>query len=122
MNWPSIKNSHFLFTGMTVRTCFSCTTISVYGIMSKNCAPELLANPRWGRVFSFAGAKVQQFRKPTKHITLFFEKKCMNTITYIIEFICRGTPARKGKILWGSAERRKGSRMVPLLPPHRIIR
>ena len=75
MNWPSIKNSHFLFTGMTVRTCFSCTTISVYGIMSKNCAPELLANPRWGRVFSFAGAKVQQFRKPTKHITLFFEKK-----------------------------------------------
>jgi len=69
--------------------------------MSKNCAPELLANPRRGRVFSFAGAKVRQFRKPPKHITLFFEKKCMNTITYIIIFICRGTPARKGENIMG---------------------
>ena len=31
-DWPSFS---FLFR-MTVRTCFSCTTISVYGIMSKN--------------------------------------------------------------------------------------
>ena len=57
--------------------------------MSKNCAPETFRTPRQGPCFSFAGAKVQQFRKPPKHINNFFQKNCIHNTPYIILIYAR---------------------------------
>ena len=59
--------------------------------MSKNCAPETFRTPRQGPCSSFAGAKVQQFRKPPKLINNFFQKNCIHNTPYIILIYARET-------------------------------
>ena len=75
--WPSIKNSHFLF-----RNDGSYLFLLYYNFCLWNYVKELLffvpprlsQDPRGSPCFSFAGAKVQQFRKPPKHYNNFFQK------------------------------------------------
>ena len=72
---------------MTVRTCFSCTTISVYGIMSKNCFSSCFRDS----LGTLAGAlvsrlRVQRYNNSANHqniTTTFFKKNCPNpTLPY----------------------------------------
>ena len=73
----AFKNSHFLF-----RNDGSYLFLLYYNFCLWNYVKELLffvpprlfGYPRRGPCFSFAGAKVQQFRKPPKHYTNFFQK------------------------------------------------
>ena len=75
--WLAEYNSSILFR-MTVRTCFSCTTISVYGIMSKNCFSSCFRDS----LGTLAGAlvsrlRVQRYNNSANHqnITATFFKK-----------------------------------------------
>ena len=72
---------------MTVRTCF----LLYYNFCLWNyvkelsiLAPEPFRTPRQGPCFSFAGAKVQHFRKPPKHYNTFFEKIYISALQHII--------------------------------------
>ena len=81
------KKNSFLFR-MTVRTCF----LLYYNFCLWNYVKELFflrasgtsRTPQGGPCFSFAGAKVQHFRKPPKHYNTFFEKIYISTLQHII--------------------------------------
>ena len=87
LDWPSIS---FLFR-MTVRTCFSCTTISVYGIMSKNyfssCLRDSLDTPAGALV---SRLRVQRYNNSANHqnITPTFFKKINPKYTIPYNNLC----------------------------------
>ena len=88
--WLAEYNSSILFR-MTVRTCFSCTTISVYGIMSKNYFSSCLRDS----LDTLAGAlvsrlRVQRYNNSANHqnITATFFKKIQSKSTIHYNNLC----------------------------------